>query len=105
DLAPELLAALVVGPDEDVALPKAPLGQATEARFDQRCADPLAPKCRGDSKVVQVAPAAVVTAQQRADDLPSHPGHEAQSRVALQEGGDTLPGVRLAQAHPLRHLP
>ena len=102
---PKRLAGAVVGIEEDVALGDVVFGEGREAMVEEGAGDALAAVGAGDGEVVEVTAAAVVAAEDGADELVVVDGDGAESGVAGEEGGDGGVGVGLVEADAFGGLP
>lgn len=83
----------------------APLAEFLEAGRDQGPSHALAPPFPGDGKVMQVAPPAVVAAQDCRNHTACGNGDLAQTGVPFEESPNRLPAVGFVEADALRFLP
>jgi len=90
---------------EKVALDDILARQIRQAGFDERAAQTLFAVGFGHGEMMQIAAPAIVSAQDRADDLVAADRDPAQTGIPVQEGGDAFAGVGFIEAHAFGGLP
>jgi len=88
-----------------MTLQDARLPERTERSLDEHTTDPLSPVRPGHDEMLEVASAAVVAAEQRANESFAVDGHETRARIALEVARDGLWPIDVAEDEALRGPP